>query len=263
VKARWWIGGAAALYALLVAAGGVAPTTPFDFVMTLGRPPHRAHLAQTDGVRRVVFVLHGLARSSASMARLSRGLRDHGYTVVDVEYPSTDDTIENHAQRLRAVVEAERRANGDAPCAFVGHSLGGLVVRRYLANAGSVAPFAVVFLGTPHRGACIVPARRDLMAFQWIMGRHAAVQMDPSDPFLASLPAPSWPAGCVIGGRGDGEGWNETIPGDDDGTVAVDEALLVGAQAVLLPIGHTNLSIHDDAIAQTLTFLKHQRFAPR
>ena len=55
-----------------------------------------------------------------------------------------------------------------------------------------------------------------------------------------ALAIPTCEFAILAGGKGDGEGWHEKVPGDDDGSVvAVEEARLVGASDfVILPVRH-------------------------
>ena len=67
--------------------------------------------------------------------------------------------------------------------------------------------------------------------------------------------------GVIFGGLGDGAGWNDSIEGDDDGTVGIDEAQLPEARdRIRLERGHTSLSFDDDSVRQVLHFLKFRRF---
>jgi hypothetical protein len=84
--------------------------------------------------------------------------------------------------------------------------------------------------------------------FRFLLGTEAARQLRPSDPFQAELasfgPVPAPRIGVIYGGKGDDEGWDERIPGDDDGTVGVAEAALPEATATKrLRIGHTRLRL--------------------
>jgi hypothetical protein len=67
-------------------------------------------------------------------------------------------------------------------------------------------------------------------------------------------------SGTIVGDLGEG---NPSIPGRDDGTVAIGEASLAGARdSVTLPLGHTAISYSPAAILQVLHFLRHRGFAP-
>jgi len=264
-RRRWrWLGVALLLPLLAFGVGVLAgwPVSwPFDVVLNLGDVPKAADLvAPTDGTRRVVVLQHGLFRTAASLGRLERTLRAHGYEVLNPGYPSTCEPVEALAERLAAAV-AVLRAQGDgAVFAFVGHSMGGLVIEQYLRQPGAVAPWACVYLGTPHRGAMLADLRKHWFLFRWAMGTTGAMQLSPGDPLHQH--AIPWPerSGTVVGDLGAG---NAAIPGDDDGTVGVDEATFAGAAAVLrLPLGHTRLSYDELAIGAVLHFLRRGTFPP-
>lgn len=262
-RRRWrrWAGVAVAAYALAGLWLGWPFAWPFDVAMNLGAIVDAPDLrAAADGRVRVVVLQHGLWRTAASLARLERGLRAHGYEVCNVGYPSTAATIEAHAASLAAVV-AQRAAAGPVDeWSFVGHSMGGLVIQQYLRRADAVRPHACVYVATPHRGAVLCDLRKHWLPFQLLMGDAAARQLSPGDP-LHRLPIP-WPerSGTLVGDLGDG---NPAIPGRDDGTVAVGEATFPGAAAVqVLPLGHTAIAAAPATALAVLHFLRHRAFPP-
>jgi triacylglycerol lipase len=263
--ARWTWRLLQVLLALAVAFGvgvllGAPVAWPFDVVVNAAPALERRDLAApADGRRRLVVLQHGLFRTSASVGRLERTLRAHGYAVLNPGYPSTRGTIESHAERLAAAVEAELRVSAADEVHFVGHSMGGLVIEEYLRRDGAPTPASCVYLGTPHRGAVLAGLRRHWFLFQWAMGDEAAMQLSPGDS-LHTRPIPHVAvAGAVVGDLGEG---NPSIPGHDDGTVAVGEAVLLGAAHVVLPLGHTRLTFADAAIEQVLHFLRRRAFLP-
>jgi alpha-beta hydrolase superfamily lysophospholipase len=238
------------------------PAVPFDVALNLWpAPPVEESLrAQPAGKPRLVVLQHGLWRSPWSLWRLERALAAHGYAVLNPGYPSTRARIEQHAERLRDAIEAWVRANG-APeeIAFVGHSLGGLVIEEYLRRPDARAPVRCVYIATPHRGAVLCDLRKHWWLFRLLMGTDAALQLSPGDPFHQQ-PLPFVErSGAIVGSIGEG---NTSIPGDDDGTVAVGEAQLAGAaDTVMLPFGHTGIAAADATIGQVLRFLHDGRFA--
>ena len=240
---------------------GVQPAVPFDVVLNMTAPPFDAALAApADGVCRLVVLQHGLWRSSWSLSRLERALVAHGYTVLNPGYPSTGARIEQHAARLHDEIEAWFAAHGgDAELAFVGHSMGGLVIEEYLRRADARVPACCVYVATPHHGSVLCDVRKNWWLFRLLMGSQAALQLSPGDP-LAQQPVPhAERSGVIVGNLGAG---NAAIPGDDDGTVAVGEAELAGAaDSVTLPLGHTAIAASDATILQVLRFLKERHFA--
>ena len=257
-KALWALGVIVLLHVVAILIG-LSICWPFDFVVNVGRAPFIAELqAPADGKRRVVVLQHGLWRMSASLWRLERTLRAHGYEVHNPGYPSTRERVEESSARLAAVVEAIHERPVDELC-FVGHSLGGLVIEDYLRRPDARPTAACVYLGTPHRGAILADLRKNWFVFRWSLGTASALQLTPGDP-LHQLPLPLPGAtGVLVGDVGEG---NPSIPGRDDGTVGVEEAMFPGAKATLLvPISHTWICSDPAAIEQVLRFLRHGEFA--
>ncbi len=236
-------------------------SAPFDVAWNLGDfPLDPALRAPKDGQRRVVVLQHGLWRSPWSLWRLERALVAHGYEVVNPGYASTATTIEAAADALAAEVGRAFAASVyGAKIAFVGHSMGGLVVQEALRRLPTLAPFACVYVAVPHRGAQLCDLRKRWWIFPWVMGEGAAMQLSPGHE-LHTRPIPHLDrSGAIVGELGDG---NASIEGKDDGTVAVGEASLTGsADSVTLPLGHTRIASSDETIRQVLTFLKAGRFA--
>ena len=240
---------------------GIVISWPFDVAINLGGDLSVPALqAPADGRRRVVVLQHGLWRTPASLGRLERTLRAHGYEVHNPGYPSTRERIEDHAVLLHAVVESIYATAPVDELSFVGHSLGGLVIEQYLRAADARPVTACVYLATPHRGALLADLRKHWFLFPLLMGHTAAIELSPGDA-LHQRPIPAADvSGTIVGDIGEG---NASIPGHDDGTVAIDEASLAGARdSVTLPLGHTRISCDPAAILQVLHFLKHRGFAP-
>lgn len=265
-RRRWRRLALAGFGALLLGAGvgvlaGWPVAWPFDVLMNLGRVPEHPELrAPADGKVRVVVLQHGLWRTAASLGRLERTLRAHGYEVLNPGYASTNATLEAHAERLAAAIAARSAAGPVDAFAFVGHSMGGLVIQEYLRRPDSVVPWACVYLGTPHRGAVLADLRKHWFLFRWAMGDLAATQLSPGDPFH-QRPIP-W-AACSGTIAGELVEDNPSIPGEDDGTVAVAEATFAGAAAsVTLPFGHTRITFAEPVLEAVLHYLRLCTFPP-
>lgn len=206
----------------------------------------------------VVVLLHGLARSTAYFDELAEALLAAGFAPARFEYPSTRASIEAHAEQLTTWLE---RLEDAERVSFVTHSLGGLVVRAALARPGSwrerIEPHRLVMLGPPSRGSSLAAALREFFPYRLVAG--------PAGQDLAlreslAIPPPSIPFAIIAGARGDGEGWNPLVPGDDDGIVALDEAFLEGAEEVLvLRTWHARLPSDPQAIEATVRFLGGER----
>lgn len=242
-------------------------TDSFDYAINLGTFSHDPSLKARPGKQRLVVLRHGLFRTSTAFWKLDRALRDHGYLTFNNSYDSTTGTIEEHAAQLHRELTKllDQRKLQDLPdldqIYFLGHSMGGLQIRHYLTLEGALKPTACLFLGTPHQGSALLAKRRDWWLFKVLMGEEGALQMEIGHPFFDGLGELPCDFGVLYGGFGDGVGTNDDVPGDDDGTVSVDEAQLPGAiDSIRLPLGHLWLTIDDTAIRQVLFFLRHRRF---
>lgn len=262
-RVRRWLGGSLLLLVLLHAcavAARVPISWPFDTVVNAGFAPSRDDLrVPADGRRRVVVLQHGMWRTAASLGRLERTLRAHGYEVWNEGYPSTNGTIEQFAERLHDLVERIAAQTID-DLYFVGHSMGGLVIQEYLRRPDARPATGCVYLAVPHRGAVLADLRKHWFVYRLVMGTGAAMQLSPGDA-LHQRPVPLVErAGTIVGDLGEG---NRSIPGPDDGTVGVDEAKLPGAaDCIVLPLGHTRITMAPLVCEQVLHFLRHGAFAP-
>ncbi|EPR37401.1 hypothetical protein dsx2_0747 [Desulfovibrio sp. X2] len=102
-----------------------------------------------------MLLVHGLYHNAAAWLRFAPRLRRAGYKDLRaVCYGSFargfDEVADDVAGRIREIV----RENGERPLLLIGHSLGGLFVRRALADPGIAAACrAAVTLGSPHQGS--------------------------------------------------------------------------------------------------------------
>jgi triacylglycerol esterase/lipase EstA (alpha/beta hydrolase family) len=114
-----------------------------------------------------VILLHGLARSEASFALMARSLRGQGYHVVAPEFSTRGKPIESLVSETLPEAVA---GCGGRRLHFVTHSLGGIMVRAYLAWAKLEKLGHVVMLEPPNKGSEVVDALQALAAFEWVNG---------------------------------------------------------------------------------------------
>lgn len=196
----------------------------------------------------VVVLLHGLLRSSASMAVLEKVIeKETGLRTVRFDYASTRKGIAEHAIALRQVLE---NLPGDPKIDFVCHSMGNIVVRHLLADLTrdgdpqNLMPRLrrMVMLGPPNQGADIARQLGKLGLFELVTGK-GGMQLGPAwDEFQANLATPSFPFIIVAGDTG--EGWlrNPAIGNASDLLVKLDEARLEGCEKFhVVPVIHSLL----------------------
>lgn len=245
---------------------------------------------------KVVIVLHGLFRSHDSMAPLCRYLeKQGGYTVLNVEYPTTRRDIAAHARVLGRIIE---NLDGVEQIDLVGHSLGNIVLRYYLSGLVAARPAAAegadddkqrggreegraggeegmeaprrlpdarirrfVMIAPPNQGSQIAGFFGDNGLFRLVAGESAEQLGRQWKELAEKLDTPPCEFGILAGGWGDGKGLNPLLPGDDDGTVTVDSTRLAGARDfAVLPVRHSKIVKDPTAMEYTLRFLERGYF---
>jgi len=209
-----------------------------------------------------VIVLHGLGEGRSSMSPLVEHLRRNVTdTVVTFGYASPRAGLADHGAALASVVAALPAGEG---VSFVAHSLGNLVVRRWMHSAAPAELARVrriVMLGAPNQGselARLASRVWGLPALTEGAARELVVDWERIAPDLA---VPTCPFGIVAGGRGDESGFSALLEGDDDAVVRVAETRLEGADDFLLvPVHHALMMRHPTVQRATVSFLTTGRF---
>ena len=208
--------------------------------------------------REVVVLLHGLARSSAAMWLLHLRLHRAGYQVETIGYRSMSQTPEEIVADISRQIDACCKET-DNKVHFVGHSLGGLMIRAYLQENRPQNLGRVVLIGTPNQGTAMADHFRD----KWWAGfaGPTALSLGTGDSsFPLSLADPDYPVG-VIAGIGRQQMDDRILPGEDDGLVAVESTKLNGMRDfIVVNAGHSMMRYDDVVAVQTISFLQHGAF---
>jgi pimeloyl-ACP methyl ester carboxylesterase len=204
-----------------------------------------------------IIYVHGLWMNGAESLFLRRRLtKQLGAPVHAFSYRSVSSSMADITTRLQAFV----RELAPAALHIVAHSLGGLVVYRFLERYPDQPPGRVVFLGSP---VVASHAAVSVARMQWALtplGRCVAEE-------LLTERSRRWHGprelGVIAGTRPMGLGrlfvkFNE----DSDGTVAVSETRLPGATDCLsLPVSHMGLLLSARVAREVGTFFQCGHFS--
>ncbi len=205
----------------------------------------------------VVYV-HGLWMSGGESLFLRRRLaNEFGLQVHPFRYSAAHSTMAKITARLQRFVESL-----EAPRVhFVGHSLGGLVIYRFLEQFPDQPPGRAVFLGTPSVASRVAEQASQIRVVASLMGQPVADEL--LQPQERRWTMDDRQLGIIAGTHAIGVGQILAhFEEDSDGTVAVSETRLPGATDHLaLPVSHLGLLVSSRVARATGMFLREGRFS--
>ena len=194
-----------------------------------------------------IVLVHGLFMPGLIMQYLYRHLKKNGYDVYIFSYNTFQ--FEQGVDRLNdSVVQGGR-------VYFVGHSLGGLLIRRYFEKYNpKFQDSCIVTLGTPHNGSIVAKkimektSNRLFLKTSDILSNGLKYQNTEVD------------IGLIIGSLNIGVG-NVFKNKNGDGVVLLEESILEGAKdTVVINSNHTGLVYSKEAVMHIVRFIKERKF---
>jgi len=210
----------------------------------------------------LVVLAHGLARSSFAMRDFALQLEQAGYHVCVMDYStvgqSVDSVLALTKQQIDSCVDNTNRIH------FIGHSLGGLVIRAYLQSEPEIANSTrfgeVVLMGTPNLGSEVADHFKNHMLMQWA-GETSQSLMTGENTLGAQLTTPDYRVG-IIAGTNTNSATKALFDGPNDGLVSVASAKLANMKDFIeLDVSHSRMRSDSEVANQAIHFLKTGRFA--
>lgn len=229
--------------------------------MIIGCKQVSSQIPQKEGFKEYVVLLHGLARSSKSMIPIQKALAEKGYGTCNIDYPSTDYSIEYLSENY--LLDSLKRCIPDdaEQIHFVTHSMGGILVRHYLKNNQLKKLGRVVMLSPPNAGTEVVDKLGNIIIFKTLNG-PASIQLGTGPDSVPNQLGPvDFKLGILMGSKTINPILSAMIPGDDDGKVSVKRAQVEGmSDFMVVPHSHPFIMRSKEVIEQTAYFLEHGMF---
>jgi len=204
---------------------------PFE---RLWLPPDRL----SAGGGRPLLLVHGYGCSRGVWWLLRRRLEAAGHTVATVSLFPPYTSIGKLTPQLKQRIEEVCAATGSRQLTLIGHSMGGLVCRAYLARHGSARVDQLITLATPHAGTELARLGP---------GQNAR-EMEPDSPWLRDM----------AGERPGIPLWSLRNPWDN-GVMPADKQRLPAARDIELPpVGHVAM-LYDERVVKILLDLCQEK----
>lgn len=232
---------------------------------TLQQRAQAGEVAQPTGP--VVILLHGLVRTSNSMNVMEKHLQGQGYTTVNFGYASSRKEVGDHAVALKSVIDGLGDQVTDIY--FVAHSLGNIVIRRYLHDTanpltglnGDPRIRRIVMLGPPNQGSKVARTFKGSRIFRTIAGKSGDQLARNWAQLSPTLATPSAEFGIIAGGQENEAYSNFLLNGKDDYTVSVEETKLAGASDFMMhPLLHGTMMNQPIVLDATTRFFQQGFF---
>lgn len=213
----------------------------------------------SEEVKKIVL-LHGVWSHGLALMLFKRHLHsEYGFDVRLFNYRSLQRTLDENADALAEFIYDNDLSDSH----LVGHSLGGLIILRMLANGSAPIAGRVVCMGSPMRGS---RAADVLGTTDWgdaVLGRSLAsgvIKNTASE--WAHKVCEQYDVGVIAGDAPYGMGqFFARFDGPNDGTVAVEETQLEGQKDhIVLPTSHKGLVFTRTPADQAVAFLKRGEF---
>lgn len=217
----------------------------------------RADVELLPGAGDYVVVVHGLSWYRDGIRPAAEFFHQQGYSVVTLHYRSRQiGGIQEAVDALRRAVsigcvDPARRVH------FVGHSMGGIVIRRLLGGWRPPGLGGVVVMGSPNQGTPLADAVRD----SWLERVFGTAVAELGTEAATAAREPDYPLGVIMGGRSMFPFLSPFVPGRDDGVVAVASGRVEGmADFLVLPTTHTHLPRSGRALRAAEAFFRQGKF---
>lgn len=209
-----------------------------------------------------VILLHGLNRTAYSMSKIAVALSESGYHVINYSYPSRKYSIDVLALSLLDKVINTHCINNKKKIHFVTHSLGGIILRKYLQEKPMLNIGRIVMITPPNHGSKWVDFLKKSPLFSWILGVSGKQLGSKSTSYVNHLPPK---IECELGVIAATKSYNPfsfmIFKTKNDGTITVNSTKMVGMKDFKeIDTTHCVAPNNDEVIKDAVNFINYGFF---
>lgn len=209
-----------------------------------------------------MVLAHGLGRSDWAMWRFAKRLEAANFDVCLLDYDTLGESVGSVLNDTTAQIDDCLK--GKERVHFVGHSLGGLVIRSYLQRKHAILNQArigeVVLIGTPNKGSELA----DHFNGTWVMelgGGISQALITGTHSLGNNLDELDVNIGVIAGTRSSML-TKDKFSGLNDGLVSVESTKLAHmGDFITVDVNHTQMRYNKEVAEQTIYFLRHGAFS--
>lgn len=207
-----------------------------------------------------VLLFPGFGETSFKMSALSYWLQLAGYETEIIDYPSTMGTAEELIADYFVPAMKKRAEKPVIHC--VTNSIGGILLRGFLASHEQPNLGRVVMIGPGHKGSHVLEIVRHHPLAKLLLGPLINQAGDDKDAYACQLPSyVDFDLGIIAGGISLDPVAYCISPQMQDGRVTVESSKIDGMKDhVVLPIPHEMLAHHPLTSVQVIHFLQRGYF---
>lgn len=209
-----------------------------------------------------VVLVPGVVGGVASMRVVAKSLQEKGYQVLIFDCSMRKYPIQVIATRflhnfvLRYCLDSKKRIH------FVTHSIGGIVLRKFLQDHHSLNTGKIVMLAPPNHGAEMAGFFDNILLRRFFLGVPGKQISTDKKAYVHSLKQElGYEVGVISGCRSANPFSYFNIKGKNDGFVSVESTKLQGMKDhAVLQASHHGMLVDKKAVKHILSFLQREEF---
>ena len=225
-----------------------------EYVMRSNSPDSQKSVTGNEAV----ILLHGFGKSKSDMSTLKKYFESTGYHVICPTLPTTFQSVKNCIEEFEQLFH---EINGKYDrIHFVGHSMGGLIIRLFLSRNQVPELGRCVLISTPNKGTVLaaIPARFFTFSLQIFKSLEAFQPGGVKIPPPLNNPAPE--IGLITGNRNN-LFLGRFIKSENDGRVPVDSVPFEGMKEFIVqPYNHKKIHHRQEVAKLVHRFLQEGTF---